>query len=273
MRLPKRRKIILGVCITTCVLAVLMISSVLALKPANAQLSHSRWYVHEFTTSSMIGDVHNLSSGTIDVVFDIYNADGSDKTTKTLTLRGYENKTIQWENTENLSTCGASLLCGFGMSGDTVSEGSPGDGNTTAYGVHAHSDDPFNLIVYSDNLEFGAESTINPQGELYTDTWFGMYNYPSSSDSDKDYFHVFNGNDTATTISVDVYKYNGFHHDANGGTAGKTYTLTLDKWETRKIFPQDDFGLVVLGRRFGINTAHPVQLSSQTLDGFLYILR
>ena len=184
--------------------------------PAKASGSYTRYFAYEYTgqTSQEIA-FYNFGNVTHTVTVSIYNPDGTLFGTENVTLRAYEEVSIvapkaTWR-----------LLVAGGDGTPTTDE---------AYGIVATSDNSFFIIAASDGtseLPGTSKSAINPQGKLYTDSWWGIYNYPDAAKND--YVYIFNPNDTSTTVTFTVVDTDGTQFSSatniaftgGGGWAGR----------------------------------------------------
>ena len=181
-------------------LAAFFLLSQFALFSANAFAE--RFWIQEQTSGGLSIDVYDLSNADQDFTMKLYNPVGTLQGTYNFSLRAFENKTFEFPIGANLGSCGEGVKCGIGLV--NTSEGR--SGSTTGYGVVLSSDDDelFGVIGQFDKRESGAggggKQTYNPQRDLYTDTWWGMYNYPDSDVVKQDYFHIFNGQNSSTSF-------------------------------------------------------------------------
>ena len=77
---------------------------------------------------------------------------------------------------------------------------------------------------------------------------------PNTSDTTKmDYFFVYNANDVATTVSLDVFNSAGTQLDANDAAAGNTRTITLAARQTVKLYPRHDLNAAATQQNIGVH--------------------
>lgn len=218
-----------------------------ALAPAAPQArTYGAYFPYEYTTQTgQQLTFFNVYTGTHTLTINIYNPNGSFNRTRSLTLRAYETITIDDPKT----TWGLNVA---------PSNGSPA--TDTAYGIIATSSRPFGLVAATDATEFGGSgySSVNPQSEPYTDTWFGMWNIDagqgcSDPPTAEDYVFVFNPNNAATNVTFDVYDTNGNVIDANGSAAGTSQTVAFSAYQTQKIYPQCDLNVTAAQQNIGIH--------------------
>jgi hypothetical protein len=131
--------------------------------------------------------------------------DGTLQGIYTLVLNPYETKTIDICSTYGIPT-----------------------GQT--YGIIVYGTSGFSMLVASDRFQT-VSCSIHPQGLLFKDTWFGMYNYTGNP---PDYFYVFNPNSVSVTSTVDVYNSNG--------NFIQQFTVPLSAYGTKKIVLSDLVG-------------------------------
>ena len=210
-------------------LRAFLLLSLTALLSGNAFAA--RFWIQEQTSGGLSIDVYDLSNAAQDLTMTLYNPDGTLQGTYNFSLRAFENKTFEFPIGANLGSCGEGAKCGIGLV-NTVEGRS---GSTTGYGVvlSSDTDELFGVIGQFDKRESGVggggKQTYNPQRDLYTDTWWGMYNYPDSDVVQQDYFHIFNGNSISTSFTIRAYD--------TSGTLICTAPYAWAAFETRKFFP------------------------------------
>ncbi len=189
----------------------------------------------------------NIAGWEHTVTVEIYNPDGSHWGDRTVTLRAYETKTISDPKVD----------WGLVMAPD---HGTPSD--DYAYGMVAHSNSEFGMFVSNDEQQLGGSgyNTIYPL-DAYNDAWWGMYNYPSDINSEKDYFFLTNPENSQASATVVVY-------DSNGNQLSST-NLALDAYQTIKVYPQDDLGIAMDQQNIGLHmtSASGMGLSVFTMLG------
>ena len=126
-----------------------------------------------------------------------------------------------------------------------------------AYGFVCSAPGPFGVIVAADEPKMPGQgySAIHPQPgfEEFNDSWWGMYNYPSSDTKKWDYFFLFNPHPTALTAQVDVYD--------TGGTLISSTAIALSPRQSRTIYPQDDLGVGQNQQNIGLHLTAPKVVS------------
>jgi hypothetical protein len=192
-------------------------------------------------------DLWNYENKTITVSIDVYEADGDHVAgfPKTKTLAPFEEVSINVTVAENLATCGRGAECGLGLA--STDDGTPS--TDTAYGmIFSSNDAEFGVIGSFDLLGpgfGGSPQTYNLQPELFSDTWWGMYNYPSTDEVKWDYFHIFNANSTPTTVYFDIY-------DSDGNVID-VVEIPFTAYQTQKLYPRTDLNVPIGEQDIGIH--------------------
>ncbi len=220
------------------VLTVLVLGTALMPHAALAQTTNTRYFAYEYTSQGgQFLQFYNPTDAGHTVTVDIYYPRGALWGTESVVLRAYENITITNPN----DTWGLPDT----DQGTAV--------NDTAYGLVATSDQLFSIITASDRIQVGTGAgTIHPQGNLYTDSWWGMYNYPSGGDVTKeDYFFIFNPNGSSTAVTFTVYDSAGV--EIGTRQKGSRSSIPFNAYQTQKIYPQRDLGVAANRQNIGVH--------------------
>ncbi len=148
---------------------------------------------------------YNLTENSVDVSVNHYYQSGILYETNYLTLLPRETRTL-----------------------DVATEWGLPSGNI--WGVTAFGTDGFSMLVAPDRIEFASptSASIHPQGLIYTDSWWGMYNPPSNGYQGWDFFYIFNPNPVSAIPVFSVYD--------TDGTFIRNFTVNLDPFETEQVY-------------------------------------